>query len=105
MRINLSSFDFEFFPSYYLSRKNGTSETFLGLGVASASKNFSLVPFSYFGKTLGKLKITRGQIYPRIKMDKYENKILIFTLFHSRLVPNNFTEQLSKSNARNSGKT
>ena len=35
---------FEFFPSY-LSRKKGTSETFLGFGVASASKNFSSVPF------------------------------------------------------------
>ena len=39
---------FDFFPSY-LSRKKGTSETFLGFSVASASKKFFL-SFSYFGK-------------------------------------------------------
>ena len=36
--------------------------------------HLSLVPFSYFGKILGKSQIRRAQIFPGIKVDKYQNK-------------------------------
>ena len=90
---NLSSSDFSSSLSY-LSRKKGTSETFLSLSLfisrprptASASKirlrlrkTFPRFPFFYFGN-LGKTKIRRGQIFPQSSQHNYQNKILI--LYH-----------------------
>ena len=78
----------------YLSRKKGTSETFLSLGLfisrsrptASTSKirprlrkTFPQFPFFYFGN-LGKTQITRGQIFPQTSKHNYRNKLL----FHSK---------------------
>ena len=75
----------------YLSRKKGTSETFLSLGLfisrsrptASTSKirprlrkTFPQFPFFYFGN-LGKTQITLGQIFPRTSKHNYWNKILL----------------------------
>ena len=41
-------------------------------------KIFSLVPFSSYGKINGKTQIRSRQIFPGIKVDKYQNKILFF---------------------------
>ena len=86
---NLSTSDSSLSPSY-LSRKKGTSETFLSLSLfisrprptASASKirlrlrkTFPRFPFFYFGN-LGKTKIRRGQIFPQSSQHNYQNKIL-----------------------------
>ena len=88
---NLSSSDFSSSLSY-LSRKKGTSETFLSLSLfisrprptALASKirlrlrkTFPRFPFFYFGN-LGKTKIRRGQIFPQSSQHNYQNKILYF---------------------------
>ena len=58
--------------------------------------HFSLVPFSYLGKILGKTQIRRAQIFPWIKVDKYQNK------YHSCYWQSEFTHMwihASKSDA------
>ena len=94
---NVSTSDLRF-PKL-LSRKKGTSETFLSLGLfisqpwptASASKirlrlriTFPPFPFFYFGN-LGKTSIRRGQIFPRSSQHNYQNKILRTTFINCEL--------------------
>ena len=100
---NLSSSDFSSSLSY-LSRKKGTSETFLSLSLfiswsrptALASKirlrlqkTFPQFPFFYLGTvTLEKLKSDMEKSYFRCDMEKNRNKILLYppcTIYHVSL--------------------
>ena len=75
---------FEFFPSY-LSRKKGTSGTFLSFGLRpQLQKNFLQFPFSYFGN-LGKTQIRRGQFFPQTCQGKISKQNTIFWEFFLKL--------------------
>ena len=72
---------FEICPSY-LSRKKGTLETFLSLGLIISrsrprlQKTFPRFPFFYFDN-LDKSQIRRRQIFPQSSQHNFQNKTLL----------------------------
>ena len=71
---------FEFFPNY-LSRIKEPRKHFSALALPEPQKMFPWFLFPTSAKPWEKLKMRRRQIYPPIKMDKYGNKTLLFSLF------------------------